>query len=175
MRQETLVFNWKVFISDFASSSSDLFTKNSFSDVTLVSDDQIQFQAHKFVLSACSPVMKTMLENNTHSHPLIYLKGVSHQELQSILQFMYLGEVTVYSNHVDAFLDIANNLEIKKISQLETKTYNRPNETDNNDIERATVHEISSDKIIVKNEDQTEHPEITTSKDAENKEFIFFF
>ena len=57
------------------SSLSDAFTEHCFSDVTLVSDDQRPFQAHKYVLSAFSPVLKDILLNNPHPHPLIYLRG----------------------------------------------------------------------------------------------------
>ena len=64
------------------------------SDVTLVSDDKIPFFAHKYVLSASSPVFKTVLLNKSQSNPLIYLRGVIHQELESILQFIYLGEAS---------------------------------------------------------------------------------
>ena len=50
-----------------------LIKENSFCDVTLVSDDQIRFQAHRYVLSTFSPVLKNIFLNNPHSHPLIYL------------------------------------------------------------------------------------------------------
>ena len=79
---------WKYFHANISSSLSDLYTETRSTDVTLVSDDQFQFQAHKVVLSACSPVRKKYLLNNTHSHPLIYLRGVKQQEWGLILQFM---------------------------------------------------------------------------------------
>ena len=49
-------------------------TRSSFNDVTLVSDDQKQIQSHKVVLSACSSFFKPILQNNSHSHPLILSK-----------------------------------------------------------------------------------------------------
>ena len=66
-----------------------------FSDVTLVSDDQTQFMAHKIVLSACSPVFKKIIDSNPSQHPLIYLRGFQRCEMESILQFMYLGGSTL--------------------------------------------------------------------------------
>ena len=42
----------------------DLYKEGKHSDVTLVSDDQSLFKAHKIVLSACSPVFKKIIENN---------------------------------------------------------------------------------------------------------------
>ena len=46
------------------------------------------FQAHIYVFSAFSPVLKNILLNIPHPHPLIYIRGVNQQELDSILQFI---------------------------------------------------------------------------------------
>ena len=52
MSQDILyTLKWKHFLSSVSSTLSDSFGENSFSDVTLVSDDKIVFQAHKYVLS----------------------------------------------------------------------------------------------------------------------------
>ena len=48
---------------------------NKFEDVTLFSDDLIAFQAHKIVLCSASPVLRKLIFNNPHQHPLIYLKN----------------------------------------------------------------------------------------------------
>ena len=81
-----------------------LFTDNSLTDVTLVSDDQVTFQAHKLVLSLCSPVLKDLLLENPHSHPIIFLRGIKHEELQSLLQFMYLGEAKSKRSRLDQLI-----------------------------------------------------------------------
>jgi hypothetical protein len=116
MPQQQTILRWKYFQSNITSSICDLFTKTSSCDVTLVSDDQIHFKAHKFVLTACSPTLKHLLLNNPHSHPLIYLKGVEQQELELILQFMYCGEAAIYENRIDIFLDNAKDLQIKQLT-----------------------------------------------------------
>ena len=59
----------KNFSSNIISRVSDVFTENSFCDVTLVSDDQKPFQAHKFVLGTFSPVLKkfsSTISTSTH-------------------------------------------------------------------------------------------------------------
>ena len=94
MSQEHLSLIHTVFHKDLVSSLSYNFAETSFSDVTLVSDEQIPFQSHKFFLSACSPVLKGLLLSNPHCHPLIYLRGVKQQELLAILHFMYFGEAS---------------------------------------------------------------------------------
>ena len=117
MYQKLVTLKWKYLIPNLSSGLSDVFTENSFSDVTLVSDDKLQFQAHKFVLSASSPLLKNILLDNTHPHPLIYLRGVKHQELKSILQFIYLGEASIYQCSMNRLIQAAKDLEIKQLAE----------------------------------------------------------
>ena len=117
MQQEKCSLRWKFFSTHLTSSISDVFTENSYSDVTLVSDDLKPFQAHKCVLSACSPVLKDLLLENPHPHPLIYLRGVKQQELQSILQFIYLGEGRFYEGNMDKFMEAVKDLQIKQLTE----------------------------------------------------------
>ena len=101
---------WKYFTPNITSRVSDVFKENSFCDVTLVSDDQKLFQAHRYVLSTFSPVLRDILLNNPHSHPLIYLRGVNHQELDSILQFIYFGKTWEDHSHIKKFAEAAKDL-----------------------------------------------------------------
>ena len=91
----------------------DLWVESPFADVTLVSDDQIQTMAHKVVLSACSPVLKTLLVNNPHSHPLLYLRGIKQTELQALMKFMYFGETQIFQKGIKEFMNKAKELKIK--------------------------------------------------------------
>ena len=88
-----------------------------FPDVTMVSDDGIQIPAHKFVLASYSPILRSLLFNNPHPHPMIYMRGVRQQELQSILQFMYLGETNIGQERFREFAEVATDLQIKEIIQ----------------------------------------------------------
>ena len=48
--------------------------EDKFADLTIVSGDELlDYQVHKFVLSAVSSVFKEILLNNPHEHPLMYL------------------------------------------------------------------------------------------------------
>merc|ERR1712212_45176 len=110
-------------------------TEGHFADVTLVSDDQVQTKAHKVVLSACSPVLKTLLVNNPHSHPLLYLRGIKQTELQAILKFMYFGETQIFEKRINDFVSVAKDLEVKEISeeQEETEEDSDPGMNSNNE------------------------------------------
>ena len=82
---ESYNLSWQQFVEHLRHLSQQLYQEGEYADVTLVSDDQTQFKAHKIVLSACSPVFKKIIENNPSQHPLIYLRGIQSYEMESIL------------------------------------------------------------------------------------------
>merc|ERR1712168_1295126 len=108
---------WKTYSDHLIGVFKDLGEEGHFADVTLVSDDQVQTKAHRVVLSACSPVLKTLLVNNPHSHPLLYLRGIKQTELQAILKFIYFGETQIFEDRINEFVSVAKDLEVKEISE----------------------------------------------------------
>ena len=55
-----------------------------------------QVQAHKVVLAVCSPLFRRILAHNQNQlNPLLYLKGISIDDLNAVLNFMYHGEVNI--------------------------------------------------------------------------------
>ena len=111
----TSEFQWERFSDHLGSVLRELFLDQSSSDVTLVCDDLKQYKLHKFVLRASSQTLKTLLDSHPHPNPLIYLRGVSSQQLEAILEFIYLGETTFHHDKVTDFLKVAADLEIKDI------------------------------------------------------------
>ena len=109
---EKFCLNWNDFQATVSRSFRQLRQEKDFFDVTLVSDDEIQLPAHKLVLSACSDFFKSILKANAHSHPLLYLSGVTSSNLSFILDYMYQGEVQLYQEQLDSFLDTAQKLRI---------------------------------------------------------------
>ena len=81
-------------------------------DVTIVSDELMIHKVHKSVLSASSKVLKQILVDNPHEHPLIYLNGVRESELQSLLQLMYKGETKYKKGQREPFLKLIQHLEM---------------------------------------------------------------
>ena len=104
---------WIDFKSTVSKSFGILRQEKDFFDVTLVSDDERQIPAHKLVLSACSDFFKSILRNNSHSHPLLYLSGIHSTNLSLILDYIYQGEVQIYQEHLDTFLEVAQKLKIE--------------------------------------------------------------
>ena len=132
----THTLKWKYFNHNVTSRVLGVINEQSFSDVTLVSDDQKPFLAHKYILSTVSPVLKNILLNNPHSHPLIYLRGVNHQVLDTILQFIYFGKALVDPRNVNRLYQAAEDLQIKKLGEnirMEYPSGPRREDLDNND------------------------------------------
>ena len=103
----------------------DLFSSTHFTDVTLVSEDMRKVKAHRNVLSACSPVFKELLLlDETNNQSIIFLKGIKSQELEVIVQFIYLGQATLQEERVSQFLETASSLGIKGLSQNPTQQNN---------------------------------------------------
>ena len=147
MKNTGFCIPWKNFPSYLTSTFKDLLVGGDFTDVTLVSDEQIQLQAHKIVLSACSPVLKNILMNAEHPKPIIYLKGFEKKELDSILQFMYLGEALVHQDRINEFMEKAKDLEVKElITELGSESEkNLPNGLD--DLFSADEDQTSDNNI----------------------------
>ena len=66
-----------------------------FTDVTLVSGDGFKLEAHKTVLSSSSSFFKDILIENQHPSVLLYMRGVTHKELELLLELVYTGECQV--------------------------------------------------------------------------------
>ena len=108
------VFNlsWQTYTVHLRSMLDDMMKTKALSDVTLVSDDKKQIQAHKFVLSASSKVFKDMIDC-LPPNSMIYLRGVKFKELQGLLEFLYSGQVSIDQNNLKEFLNVASDLEIQ--------------------------------------------------------------
>jgi len=120
---------WNDFEKCVSNSFKELLDNGYFVDVTLATDDDYHIKAHKVVLSTCSPVLKSILEKHPHQHPLIYMSGIKHQELKSIINFMYVGETEVAHDKLEIFMSIAAKFKIKGLSNCQiNEEPSRPNQ-----------------------------------------------
>jgi len=115
---EKFCLRWNDFESNISVAFRELREEKDFFDVTLsVGPGHQHIQAHKLILSACSPFFRGVLKQNQHAHPLLYLKGVGFSELQAVLNFMYHGEVNVAQEELNTFLAVAEELQVKGLTQ----------------------------------------------------------
>ena len=74
-----------------ASNLKQIWRNQEFTDVTLVSSDGFQLQAHKTVLCSNSSSFRDILIENQHHRILLYMRGVPKKELELLLEFTYTG------------------------------------------------------------------------------------
>jgi len=161
MSQEKYNLNWHTSSDHLREMLQEMMQSNQLTDVTLVCDDKRQLKAHKIVLSACSSVFKCIVNDIPQNNSIIYLRGIQHQEMESILEFMYLGVATFYQERMNDFLNVAKNLEIKEISkdvelddenasaleepEIDTELVSEPQQTNNvSDINEIPVRNMES-------------------------------
>ena len=113
---EKFNLKWNDFEGNISGGLRELRDDKDFFDVTLATDGD-QISAHKVILAACSPFFRNILRRNPHKHPLLYMKGVRYTDLQSILNFMYNGEVQVAQEDLNTFLAVAEDLRVKGLTQ----------------------------------------------------------
>ena len=149
--QEKYTFHWHSYSDHLKEALNEMMLSSEFADVTLVTDDKQQIRAHRNILSAASPVFKSIFQiDSKNANPVIYLRGIQHSEMESIMQFIYLGEARFYEERMSEFLTVSKNLDIKELSTSiemndETMTdheaSNENNVADENmDIAGASLH-----------------------------------
>lgn len=105
------------FQSHLSQSYRELFRETHFADVTLVSDNQTQIPGHKIILAAASPVLRNFFLRNSNAKPLIYLRGMTENILESLLKYIYLGEVQIEYESIKDFMTAARDLKIRELCE----------------------------------------------------------
>ena len=165
---------WETFSDHIQLMFKELYEEEKHSDVTLICDDRTQFKAHKIILSACSQVLKEIIEINPTQDSLIYLRGIQSNELESILQFMYLGEAKCPNDRISEFLKVAQDLEVKEfykglktenVKDVTKRTVTNDQTSDENFVNVKTDHFEEEKQIECETTEEKEplkiEPEVT--------------
>ena len=158
---EKFSLKWNDFQSNVSRTFGLLRKEKEFFDVTLVSDDQHQVQAHKLVLSACSPYFKNILTQNQHSHPLLCLDGINSEELQRVLDYIYQGEVQIFQEQLEKFLIIAQKLSLENLTAASAGEKNAPDcseSTPPKQLDNSTTNAVIKTEPEIKPRRRTMNP-----------------
>ena len=118
MSAEKMSISWDNFNRHIPKLFQDLHKEKVFADVTMVTKDNQQIQAHKVILSHCSLVFRNILLSNPHPNPLIYLSNLTFHEIQSLLQFMYLGECQIKNEDIEKFTKLGQDYKISGLFEV---------------------------------------------------------
>ena len=122
MDQEKYSLTWHAYTDHLKTMMKELMMNEDYSDVTLVTEDKRQIKANINILSASSPFFKDFLKKESKSSTIMYLRGIQYSEMESIMQFIYLGEASLNEERMEEFLSVARLLEIKELCNAEIET-----------------------------------------------------
>ena len=122
--EEKFRLSWKTYADHTKTMFGNIYESSELTDITLVCDDKKRLRAHKIILSSCSPAFREIILSEP-TNSMIYLRGIQSEEMESVLQFMYLGEATFYQERMNDFLNVAKALEIKELSSINIQNQNK--------------------------------------------------
>jgi hypothetical protein len=65
--------------------------------------------------------LQDLLTNSEDSHPYIILSEMSFDDVRSIVEFIYRGELNVGADHFASVLKIAEELQIRGLMEVSTE------------------------------------------------------
>lgn len=119
---------WNNYQSHVAEIFTQLLQAGSLVDVTLCAEGH-KIHAHRIVLSACSPYFQEILTNCEDSHPYIILSEMNSEDVRSIVEFVYRGELNVGADHFPSVLKTAEELQIRGLMEVSSHLPSLNNET----------------------------------------------
>ena len=111
MNVASLLLSNSEYVQTQAKFYSELLKNQELTDVTLACDGY-QIGVHRTVISASSLFFRDVIKNSNHPNLFIFLKGVSKETLDSMLQFIYAGEATVQSESLERLVEVGNELKV---------------------------------------------------------------
>lgn len=155
---------WNSYQSNLQNAFPKLLTSEHFVDVTLACENEM-LKCHKVVLSACSTYFEKLLLQNPCQHPIIFMKDMKFQEMLSLVDFMYKGEVNVTQDDLPSLLKSAEALQIRGLCGSD-QLLNQQHFLKTQAIKPAPVPSATS-VFNGNNESDSQDQQATTSKDLE--------
>ena len=146
---------WEGFINNISGLLGESLSSIDVPDVTFVCDDGIHFKAHKVILGAASPLLKSVLSNRLEDHSYFYLVGTNSTVIKSLLEIITTGKCSSSRNILEEIKYLAKNLQIEGVceeAREDTLVNNEhfgkdmKQEIHNNDEENVEIERISKEK-----------------------------
>ena len=147
---EKLCLKWDDFQENITSAFRNLRGDNEFTDVTLACDDGWKIEAHKLILSVSSPLFESLLKDQDN-HSLIYLRGIKHENLKVMIDYLYQGEVNVLQENLGAFFAVAEELKLTGLSTITVDKIGNDGERESDQNQTNVIFNddpVNVDKIV---------------------------
>ncbi|KAG1661374.1 Protein bric-a-brac 2 [Nymphon striatum] len=118
MGSQQFCLRWNNHHSNLQSMACESLDNEEFVDAT-ISCEGHSVKVHKLILSACSPLFKSIFAANPNKHPfIVLLSDVCYSDLKAILNFMYNGEINVSQDKLPRLLKAAERLNVKGLAEV---------------------------------------------------------
>ncbi|TGZ47988.1 uncharacterized protein [Temnothorax longispinosus] len=119
MKEDSVLsFRWQSFPTHMVGSLDTCYEKQQFVDLSLVCKDGTILKCHKMVLANSSSFFRRLLLANDHPHPMIVLHDIEADDLKTLVNFMYCGEIQVVQSEVKRLLKLAEILEVTGLRHI---------------------------------------------------------
>ncbi|XP_027223147.1 zinc finger and BTB domain-containing protein 49 isoform X3 [Penaeus vannamei] len=118
MDGELLALQWMEHSRIFSHAIGNLRGKAAYTDATLACEGKF-FTVHKFVLSTCSEYFNAIFEWTPCVNPVVVINNITCKELEALLDFMYIGEVSVRESQIPGVMRAAECLRIRGLAMVD--------------------------------------------------------
>ena len=135
--EETIILNYSYFQKSAARSFQNVRSSLKYCDITLAcDDDDTLIEAHKVILASGSTFFEHILARSPgeHLHPLLFLAGVARRHLETVLDFLYMGEASLPRGDLSNFLKTAQKLGVRGLKEAEVQEYTKLSRTVEDDM-----------------------------------------
>lgn len=140
MKEDSVLsFQWQSFPSHMVGSLDTCYEKQQFVDLSLVCKDGTILKCHKMVLANSSSFFRRLLLANDHPHPMIILHDIEADDLKTLVNFMYCGEIQVVQSEVRRLLKLAEILEVTGLRHIPPSLLSEVNNKEHFDVMKRTT------------------------------------
>ncbi|XP_012523386.1 uncharacterized protein LOC105829233 [Monomorium pharaonis] len=168
-------FKWNNYQNHLSDVVRQLLEEDCMVDVTLSAAGQ-RIHAHRIVLCACSILFQEVLSQVTEDCPTIILSDISPQDIKSIIEFIYHGEIRVPVENISSLLEAARSLKISGLIDIDGVGENEIVGSTNSVEETITeAEEIENNVDLLENdsnESNTPDNYISTKKKKRRRETV---
>ncbi|KAK3873263.1 hypothetical protein Pcinc_021713 [Petrolisthes cinctipes] len=116
MDEGVLSLKWRDHRPTFTRTLAALQKKGSYCDATLACDGRF-YPVHKLVLGTCSEFFQRMFEVGEKQQMMVVLADLCHEDLEALLDYMYIGEANILQGDLSRFMRAAEALKIKGLAE----------------------------------------------------------
>ncbi|XP_075230079.1 uncharacterized protein LOC142329395 isoform X2 [Lycorma delicatula] len=152
---------WDNYHSHVGDIFSQLLETGSMADVALYAEGE-KINCHKMLLSACSPYFQEILSTAGATNTIVVVSGINGEDVRSIIEFVYRGEISVKADRFASVLKAAEALKICGLMEVSSHL----SEMEESEVMRTHNHNAErSSKFFKEDLTSTNHGNVVIKDD----------